>query len=148
MRAALSPVLIAMLCCMLPAVAQAERAMVLVTNEICPFTEISTLDIRKAYLGIAVRIDNALVRPHRLNGDTRLRQVFYQSVVVMSEKTYERRLLSLLLKFGTPRPVEYDNVDEMIVALKRTECGIGYMWLSDVGNQDGIKVLKLLWQGD
>lgn len=131
-----------------PITAQAQRTMVLVTNEACPLTEMSTLSMRKAYLGIAVTIGGYPIRAYRLNNDPLLSNAFYQYVVAMSEKTYERRLLSMLLKFGTPRPIEFEQVENLTGALQKSNCAIGYMWLTGAAEQTDIKVLKLLWKGD
>ncbi len=140
--------LLVFVCCLVPGLAVAERTMVLVTNEQCPLTEMNTLDMRKAYLGVAVTIRGYPIRAYRLNNDKLLSNAFYQYVVAMSEKTYERRLLSMLLKHGTPRPIEFDQTEELTSALEKSNCAIGYIWLTDAADQGGIKVLKLLWKGD
>lgn len=134
--------------CLIPALANAQRTVVLVTNESCPMETISTLDVRKAYFGIVVNIEGAIVRPFRLNNDSKLNQIFLQSVIAMSEKTYERRLLSLVLKYGTPRPDEFSNVDALASALRQSDCGIAYVFKRDADELDGIKTVKLLWQGE
>jgi len=131
-----------------PATARAEREVVLVTGKECPIHEISPLDIRKAYLGVALTLEGYTVRALRLNEDERLSQVFFQSIVAMSEKTYERRLLLLLLKYGTPRPLEFASADDLAGALERYECSIGYMWRSDATRFENLTIRNLLWQGD
>jgi len=131
-----------------PATARAEREVVLVIGKECPIREISPLDIRKAYLGVALTLDGHAVRALRLNDDERLSQVFFQSIVAMSEKTYERRLLLLLLKYGTPRPLEFTSVEDLARALERYECSIGYMWRSDAARFENLTIRNLLWQGD
>ena len=140
--------LLVLLACLMPGLASAERTMVLVTNEACPLTEMSTLNMRKAYLGVSVTIRGYPIRAYRLNNDEMLNKAFFQYVVSMSEKTYDRRLLSMLLKFGTPSPIEFNEIDNLANALQHSNCAIGYMWLTDAAEQDGLKVLKLLWQGD
>jgi len=142
-----SIVLVALFC-LIPAVANAQRTVVLVTNESCPMETISTLDVRKAYFGIVVNIDGTIIRPFRLNNDSKLNQIFLQSVIAMSEKSYERRLLSLVLKYGTPRPDEFDNVAELADALRRSNCSIAYMFKQDADELDGIRTVKLLWHGE
>jgi len=140
--------LVLLMCCLLPLSVQAEQTMVLVTDAACPIQEIDTLDIRKAYLGVVVTRNGRIIRPLRLNNDALLKQVFLQSVVAMSEKSYERRLLSLALKYGTPRPVEYDSVGKLVRAVKERSCSIAYLWKKDADLHERIKVLRLLWQGD
>ena len=123
-----------------------NRVVVLVTSGACAMDEISALDIRKAYLGIGVSYEGRNIRAFRLSNDQQLSQVFYQSVVAMSEKTYERRLLSLLLKYGRPRPREFDTVDDVVAALAEVQCSIAYLWQSDADAWADIKVIRILWQ--
>lgn len=133
---------------LLPPGAAAERTVVLVTSSACPVQRIDSLDVRKAYLGVLVSIDGNHLRPIRLNGDERLNRVFFQSIVAMSHKSYERRVLSLALRFGAPRPVELDDVDAALEVVRRIECAILYAWSDDVLDEPGIKILKPLWQGE
>jgi hypothetical protein len=109
---------------------------------------ISMLDIRKAYFGIAVSYQGHVVRAFRLNSDVDLSRVFFQTVVAMSEKSYERRLLSMLLKYGTPRPPEFEDVAALAAALRRSDCGIAYLWLDDVTSEKNLRSIRLLWQSD
>jgi hypothetical protein len=91
-------------------------------------------------------VDGHRVRPLMLRGDEKLEQIFYQSVVAMSEKSYERRRLSLALKYGTPRLAEFEDVASVSEALRSEECAITYLWRRDAENTPGIKTIKLLWQ--
>jgi hypothetical protein len=127
-------------------VSAAERAVLLVTSTECQIETISTLDIRKAYFGIGVSSERHSVRAFRLNSDAKLNQIFFQSVVAMSEKTYERRLLLLLVKYGRPRPREFESVNDLTAALNEVPCSIAYMWQHEVNEHAGIKVIKALWQ--
>ena len=136
------------LTCMLAPGALAERSVVLVTNDKCAMESISMLDVRKAYFGIAVSYRGSLVRAFRLNNDDDLNRIFLQTVAAMSESSYEGRLRSMLLKYGTPRPQEIDNVGALAAALRRSECGIAYMWLDDVTSEMGLRSIRLLWHSD
>ena len=136
------------LLCLWSATATAERTAVLVTNSRCPVSELSSLEIRKAYLGVAVSHDGYAVRPLRLTSDPDLNRVFFQAIVAMSEKSYERRALSLALKFGTPRPEEFASREGALAALERVDCGLLYLWANDVEHFENTKVIKALWRGD
>jgi hypothetical protein len=138
--------LIVCIACLVAGAAKPVESVVLVTAETCPVENISTLDLRKAYLGVAVSVDGHRVRPILMRGDDRLEQVFYQSVVAMSKKSYERRRISLALKYGTPRLAEFDKVSDVSRALQSDECAITYLWRRDVETIPGIKTIKLLWQ--
>ena len=138
--------LIVCIACLVAGAAESGESVVLVTAETCPIDSISTLDLRKAYLGVAVGVDGHQVRPILMRGDEKLEQVFYQSVVAMSKKSYERRRLSLALKYGTPRLAEFDDVAVVSDALRSEACAITYLWGRDAQAIPGIKTIKLLWQ--
>ena len=138
--------LIVCIACLVAGAARSGESVVLVTAETCPLQGISTLDIRKAYLGVVVRVDGHQVRPILMRGDDRLEQVFYQSVVAMSKKSYERRRLSLALKYGTPRLAEFGDIAAVSGALQSEACAITYLWRRDAETIPGIKTIKLLWQ--
>jgi hypothetical protein len=121
-------------------------SVVLVTGDQCPVEDISTLDVRKAYLGVTVNADGHRLRPILMRGDAKLEDIFYQSVVAMSKKSYERRRLSLALKYGTPRLDEFGDLSTVSQALRNEECAITYMWGHDAENLSGIKTIRLLWQ--
>jgi len=125
---------------------RAELAVVLVIDKNSPVNSISTLDIRKAYLGITVVVDGQIIRPLRSRHDDRLNQIFLQSIVAMSQRSYDRRLLSLLLKNGKPRPVEVDGHDKLLEMLTRRPSSIAYMWKSDADLDERIKIIKVLWR--
>lgn len=148
MRLRRSTILLLAIAWLLPQQADAERTVVLITSESCPVQEISTLDIRKAYLSVAVTIDGRSIRPFRLDDDELLNQVFYQSIVAMSQKSYDRRALSMALKYGTPRPPVFDDVESAVEAVHRIECSVLYLWKKDADSLDGVRIIKLLWQGD
>jgi len=132
---------------MLPmAASMAEDAVVLVTYSDSSVEAISSLDIRKAYLGILVTIDGNTIRPIRRQEDQRLNMIFLQSVIAMSQKSYERRLISMMLKFGTPRPTEVDSRDELLEQLASNPGAIAYMWKSDAEAESRVKAIRVLWQ--
>lgn len=126
--------------------AWADDAVVLVTSSDSPIADISTLDIRKTYLGISVTIAGSTVRPVRQQDDRRLNLIFLQSVIAMSQRSYERRLLSMMLKYGTPRPAEVRDREALIEMLERNPHAIGYMWESDAESDRRVRKVKVLWQ--
>ena len=131
---------------LLAGVAASADSVVLVTGEQCPVDDISALDVRKAYLGVTVKADGRQLSPILMRGDDKLEDIFYQSVVAMSKKSYERRRLSLALKYGTPRLDEFDDLLAISQALRSEECAITYMWERDAQNIPGVKTIRLLWQ--
>ena len=86
-------------------VARADHIMVLVTSSDSLVTELSALDIRKAYLGLQCRGGGeSTVRPLRLNGDLHLNEVYScRRSLQCRRRSYDRRLLSLTLKVSGVR---------------------------------------------
>lgn len=127
---------------------RAAQQVVLVAGESSPIETFSPLELRKAYFGIVVRHDGQIIRPFRNSSDPQLNQIFLQSVVATSERTYERRLFSLTLRSGRPRPEEFTDQSELVRALREYPYSVSYMWRSDAERFIGIKIIKLLWQAN
>jgi len=125
----------------------AERAVVLVVSKASPIEQLSTLELRKAYLGIAVTIDGRSVNALHLKGDEQLHDIFLQSVVAMSSRTYERRLLASAMQTGRPRPREADSREQLINLMASNPFFVGYMWKSDADADERVKIIRVLWQG-
>jgi hypothetical protein len=117
-----------------PEMAAAERTVVLVTNDECPISELSNLEIRKAYVGIAVIADGYPIRPMRLIADRELNRIFFQAIVA--------------IRFGTPRPEEFTALDKAFDALDQSTCGVLFLWGSDAPTAAGNRTIKVLWRGD
>ena len=147
MRWAITTLLLAA-SCLWPAAHAKNHSVVLITNDQCPVSELTNLDIRKAYLGITVSVDGQAIRPLRMVGDPELDRVFFQTIVAMSEKSYERRALSLAIKFGTPRPAEHESLEQALAALQRQSCGVLFLWAADVKMSHNTRTIKVLWQGN
>ena len=124
----------------------ADDAVVLVADKDSPIETVSLLDIRKAYLAILVTIDGNAIQPLRRHDDDRLNQIFLQSTMAMSRRSYERRLLSLTLKFGLPRPMEVDDREGLRSLLASGPYAIAYMWRTDADADPNVKTIRVLWQ--
>jgi hypothetical protein len=123
-----------------------DVAVVLVAGKDSPIEIISSLEIRKIYFGISVSVKGQAIRALRRRDDERLNQIFLQSVIAMSKRSYERRLLSLTLKFGTPRPVEVKSRGEVLKLLAENPSTITYMWKSEAEADPRVRIIRVLWQ--
>lgn len=141
------PMVLFVLLALWSAAAAAERNVVLVANERCPVTDLSNLQIRKSYLGVTVSVDGHAIRPLRLTSDQELNQIFFQAIVSMSKKSYERRALSLAVKFGTPRPRELSSLEEAFDALQQETCAVVFLWATDAAANKHGKTIRVLWRG-
>lgn len=126
----------------------AERQVVLVAAATSPLHDLDSLELRKIYLGFTVKRDGHTVSGLRNTGDKDLNRIFLQAVVAMSEKSYMRRLLSLTLRQGIPRPIEYDKLDSLLDALSDDPYSVTYMWKDAAARSADVKTLRVLWQQD
>lgn len=124
----------------------ADPSVVLVAYKDSPIESISLLEVRKVYLGIRVFVDGRSVTAYRRRDDEHLNDIFMQVVAAMSRRSYERRLLSLTLKYGSPRPTEVDGLDALVEELSTHPMAIGYTWQSDAEKDERLKVLRVLWK--
>jgi len=127
------------------ATAEEPREVVLVVANESPIVAVSSLELRKLYLGLPVLLDGVLARPLRNHSDEQLQEIFFQSAMAMSEAAYERQLLSLTLRFGRLQPEVRHSAEELKAILRQDDNAITYMWRSDISGEDGIRVVKLLW---
>ena len=130
----------------LPIATADNHQVVLVTNKSCPVNFISSLELRKIYFGIRVRHDNYQIRGLRNLSDKNLDNIFLQTVVAMSSKSYHRRLLIESLNSGRPRIAEFSNPELLQKELRKHFCQVTYMWSGDVSQFDNLKIIILLWQ--
>lgn len=129
----------------MPLTALAHHQVVLVTNTSCPVNTVSSLELRKIYFGIKVRRDNFHIRGMRNLTNDLLDKIFHQTVVAMSSRSYQRRLLAQILDSGRPRISEFSNTEKLLVELRKFPCNVTYMWGKEVVFYKDLKVIKLLW---
>lgn len=126
----------------------AKHKVVLVTGRQCPLAQLSSLDLRKIYFGFRLERHNFVIRGVRNLGDDQLEQVFLQSVVAMSRKSYARRMLWLRLNYGIPKLTEFKFPQEFIERAKNHPCDITYMRQEEVPSTGDLKILDSLWESD
>jgi hypothetical protein len=125
--------------------ALADHEVVLVTSAQSKLNTPSILDVRKVYLGITVRQGSHTIRGLRNLSDPKADSIFVQSVMAMSERAYERRLIDGSLRFGRPRPAEYDSQEALVAEILASPDTITYMWREDAERLQQLKVLAILW---
>ncbi|NOR41822.1 MAG: hypothetical protein GQ572_00690 [Gammaproteobacteria bacterium] len=146
----MNSVRVMLLCCMglmlCIEVAAADRQVVLVAASTSPLHNLDSLELRKIYLGFIVKRDGEIVKGLRYTEDETLNSIFLQTVVAMSEKSYMRRLLSLTIRQGIPRPAEYNKFEDLQDALLTKPYSVSYMWKDDAVRSSNVKILRVLWQ--
>ena len=125
--------------------ALADHKVVIVASESSPLSAISSIDLRKIYLGIPLVEGKTRYVAIRNQSDSRLNEIFLQTLVSMSERDYERRLLTLTLQSGRRRPIVVSDHESIVSALKNNPQLVTYMWGEDFDRTRGLKVLRTLW---
>jgi hypothetical protein len=124
-----------------------ERRLVLVTASTSKITPLSSAEVRKLFLGLAVTQNSLRLEPVRNASDSLLNEVFLQKIIFMSAQNYERQLMSQVFRLGGHRPIHYIDAEKLVTFLHDTPGALSYMWLSSAQQIPGIKVVQELWQG-
>jgi hypothetical protein len=126
--------------------AYGEESLVLVAGENSPIVDLNSLEIRKLYLGFNVRDrDDHQIHAVTNASDEKVMRIFLQNVMAMSARTYSRRLLTLAVQTGQPRPRSEASLSELHSLLNANGMVVTCMWNRDVEKFGDLKVLKVLW---
>jgi hypothetical protein len=130
-----------------PAGAMADNdSVVLVTAEPDPDLSLVSVEVRKLFLGFTILHEGNALRPILNRSDELLDKIFLQHVIAMSAEAYERRVLSMSLRQGRPRPTEVYTRDELIRGLLEIPHSVSFAWQSDVRDLPGIRAVRTLWR--
>jgi hypothetical protein len=133
-----------MLICCSPSAVAADR-LVLIVSANSPVTALNSPEIQKLFLGLTVIANGDVLRPLRNDSEELIREIFFQSIVSMSESAYERRVLALALQQGRTAPPLYRNTRMLMDAVATDPAAVSYAWAADVANDPRIKTLRVLW---
>jgi hypothetical protein len=123
----------------------ASESVVLVVRADSPVRDLSSVEVRKLFLGFPVLIDGKLLHAIRNRSDARLDDIFLQQIVAMTQEAYDRQILVGLNRQGWVRPAEVGNVARVIDSLYADPQAVSYLWLRDVERNPRLKVLRTLW---
>ncbi|MCP5276597.1 MAG: hypothetical protein H6936_17455 [Burkholderiales bacterium] len=126
-----------------PALAESsQRTIALVTANDSNISELASIEIRKLFLGVPAMHGKKQLRPLRNSTDKLLTEIFLQKVIFMSERNYEKQLLSRVYRLGGTRPEIYTNKSELVNKIQNTPGALTYMWAEEVAD---LKTLRVIW---
>ncbi len=128
------------------ACAQRHDVVVLIDNAGSNVTSLSSVEVRKLFMGLTVMRGGHALRALRNDSDRRLEQIFLQNVVAMSDTTYERRVLGLALRQGRAPPPAAHSVADLLRKIAHDPELVSFAWASDVAGKPGIRIIRTLWQ--
>ena len=124
---------------------RAADQLVLIVSADSKVEQLDSNEVRKLFLGLTVIHNGDRLRPVLDEADARIKDIFLQNVVSMSETTYDRSVLRLALIQGQVKPVAYKDIALLLRAVKADPTAVSYAWAKDVANDSQIKVLRVLW---
>lgn len=124
-----------------------ERVLVLVTSAESPLAAPESEQIRDAWMGLPVKINDHMLKPLRNLAQPMADEVFLQKVMFMARRRYERNVLSQVFRFGGTRPQRIEDREELEQMLGDNPRSITYMWADAAGTPAGVKILAELWRG-
>jgi hypothetical protein len=136
-------VLLTLLAVALPA--WADDQLVLIVSADSKIEQLDSLEVRKLFLGLTVTHNGERLRPVLNEADARVKEVFLQNVVSMSDITYDRRLLRLALQQGRTQPNTYKDTALLLKAVATDPIAVSYAWAKDVAHDRDVKIIRVLW---
>jgi hypothetical protein len=126
------------------AVSAAEQ-LVLIVSADSKVEQLDSLEVRKLFLGLTVIHNGDRLRPVLDEADARVKEIFLQNIVSMSDTTYDRSVLRLALIQGQIKPVAYKDIAQLLKAVIADPTAVSYAWAKDVARDPRIKILRVLW---
>ena len=123
----------------------ADETVVLIVSAESKVEQLDSLEVRKLFLGMTVTHNGDRLRPLLNEADPRLKDVFLQNIVSMTDMTYDRRILLLALQGGRSLPTVYTNTTMLINSVAADPTAVSFAWAKDVQRDKRIKMLRVLW---
>jgi hypothetical protein len=142
-RIAATAVLLTLLAAGTPALA--DEQLVLIVSADSKIAQLDSLEVRKLFLGLTVTQDGNRLRPVLNETDARVKEIFLQNVVSMSDITYDRSLLRLTLIQGQRQPTAYRDIALLLKAVAADPSAVSYAWSKDVAGDPRLRILRVLW---
>jgi hypothetical protein len=137
--------LVLLLCIAALLPASAEESLVLIVSAQSHVVQLDSLEVRKLFLGMTVAHGGDRLRPLLNETDSRVKEVFLQNIVSMTELSYDRRVLRLALQSGRSIPDIYTDKQLLFNAISEDPAAVSYAWAKDVQYDKRIRVLRVLW---
>ena len=123
----------------------AAEQLVLIVSADSKVEQLDSLEVRKLFLGLTVTHNGDRLRPVLDEADARVKEIFLQNIVSMSDTTYDRNVLRLALIQGQIKPIAYKDIALLLKAVEADPTAVSYVWAKDVAHDSRIKILRVLW---
>jgi hypothetical protein len=125
--------------------ARAAEEVVLIVGARSNIEQLDSPLVRRLFLGLTVTLNGSRLHPLLNEADAKIKDLFLQNIVSMSDSTYDRYLLRLSLQQGRTQPMVYRSESALIDAVAVDPTAVGYAWLKDVAHDARIRVIRVVW---
>ena len=126
--------------------ATTPRRLLLVCDTNSNLSYLSPTEIRKLFLNVPVIKNGVQLKPLRNVSDPLISDIFLQKVIFMSKRSYERKLLSRIFRYGGKNIPIYSEIHKLKAKLHLTPEAVTYMWSDQVEQDNSLKSLGVLWE--
>jgi hypothetical protein len=123
----------------------AGEQLVLIVSADSKIAQLDSHEVRKLFLGLTVTQNGNRLRPVLNETDARVKEIFLQNIVSMSDITYDRSVLRLTLIQGQRQPTAYKDLTALLQAVAAGPDAVSYVWAKEVAHDRRIRVLRVLW---
>lgn len=123
----------------------ADEELVLIVSARSNIDRLDSVSVRKLFLGLAVVEHGRRLRPLLNESDPRIKELFLQNVISMSDSIYDRYVLRLSLIQGQSHPPVYKSAGQLVDAVAADPVVVGYAWARDVAHDARVRILRVLW---
>jgi hypothetical protein len=123
----------------------AAEELVLIVSARSNVEQLDSPLVRRLFLGLTVIRNGSRLRPVLNEADAKIKALFLQNIVSLSDSTYDRYLLRLSLLQGRTQPMVYKSESELIDAVAADPTAVGYAWLKDVAHDPRVRILRVVW---
>jgi hypothetical protein len=120
-------------------------SVVLIVGASSPIQQLSSVELRKVFMGFDVVSAGMSLRAARNRSDPRLEQIFFQNIVDLSELVYERQLLARKVQQASALPLEFLDDNRLLDAVARDPRIVSYTWATSAAKRSDVRILRLLW---
>jgi hypothetical protein len=97
--------------------AVAAEELVLIVSVCSNIEQLDSPLVRRLFLGLTVTQHGSRLHPLLNEADAKIKELFLQNIVSMSDSTYDRYVLRLSLQQGRTQPMVYKSEAELISAV-------------------------------
>ena len=122
--------------------------LVLITSSESIQTSFTKYELRKIFLGFTIQKNGEIIIPYRNQSTEKINNAFYQHIMFMSERNYNRRVLSLGFKKGNRNITTYEDNTLLLNSLRTNANTISYIWKDDIPDTNEFKIIQVIWRAN